>query len=264
MTCYQNGVQSSCGQAGSCNPAPDCLVEFWTGYGYTGARDCYGTKADVDLALANPNGAPLVVNQVSHNDQYSSFRTIEQICQDRGIDPCHLAGVPNKIKTGVTQVYKDANRSGKWKQFSEAVNGDSDFDDNTWYGSWIQGDVDDKISSFSMDFSVAPTCYKAVGGPNCLCIDGGASLLPIECTDAKLGEGWTKVSAAKNVWVLFSPDAYSPALLGHKAGSTTVQLYLKDYYLTYPGTPGSGFGIEWHYLANAPLLWFDYSVPGAF
>ncbi len=263
-SCYQNGVPTTCGQSGVCSPPPDCLVEFWTGYGYTGARDCYGTKADVERVLAS--GGRLDITQVSRNDQYSSFRTIEQVCQDRGISPCHLAGVPNKVKTGATRVYKDANFSGKSKQFPEWVNGDSDFDNDLWYDAWLQGDIDEKISSFFMGFSVAPTCYKAYrDSPSCgLCLDGGAWLQPFECTNAAnplTGEGWIKVDTAKNVWVFFYPGTYSPASVGYNGN---YRLYLKQYNLVYPAPSGSQYGIEWRVQNNPTTLWFENSVPGSF
>ena len=265
MFCYQYGVPSTCGQSGACNPPPDCLVEFWTGYGYTGTRNCFGTKSDVEQVLAN--GGRLDVNQVSNNDQYSSFRTIEQTCRDRGISPCRFAGVPNTIKTGATRVYKDTNLSGKSKQFPEWVDGDADFDDDHWYDNWWQGDIDEKISSFYMDFSVAPTCYKAFrDGPSCgLCLNGGAWLQPFNCTavaNPLKGEGWIKVDATKNVWVFFYPGTYSPATIGYDQGD--YRLHLQYYELVYPATFGASYDIEWHARANPTKTWFDKTVAGAF
>lgn len=262
--CSTNGGASTCGSFGTCNyTPPDCLVEFWTGYGYTGTRDCYGTPADVEQAAAN--GGKLVVKAVKSNDQYSSFRTIEQVCADRFIHPCHLAGVPNKIKTGATTIYKDANLTGQWAQFAATVDGVPDMRKKYWQDNLVLGNTDDKLSSFIMEFSVAPTCYQA-DGIACpgLCIDGGAWLNPIECTvstDTNNQQGWAQVDPVKNVWVRFTAQSYAPTKYYNVNGQIRwgLQEHFKFVY------PGYYHELDWVY-SNAPVppIYFQGSVVGAF
>lgn len=259
-SCYQNGAATTCGQFGVCNPPPDCLVEFWTGYGYTGTRDCYGTQADVENAVGKTGS--LAVQMVIKNDQYSSFRTIEQVCLDRGISPCHLAGTPNAIKTGITTIYKDFNLSGMPTQFADSADKSPDFRTKYWGNSPIMGNIDKKMSSFVMSFSVGPTCFHASGLGGCnLCIDGGAWLVPYKCTTVakeNTAEGWYKT---KNIWVHFDGGSYAPTKFSYVNGKIVWGLQ-KNFYLMYPGTMHD---IDWIYSNNdIPPVYFQLSVPGAF
>jgi hypothetical protein len=263
-SCYHNGIPKTCGAYGTCTPPPDCLVEFWTGANFTGTRSCYGTAEDVERVRSE--GGRLDVMSVTHNDQYTSFRTIEQVCRNKGISPCRFANILNPIITGSTKVHKDGSLSDKSKVFSSGVDSDGNFDNDTWYDNWLQGDIDNKISSFFMNFTVGPVCYKAVGSPPCtLCMEGGAYLYPFDCkvvaATPSQNQGWIQVDAGKKIWVFFDSNTYSHARMGILNGVYRIKLD-PPYFLVYPGTR-YGKDIEWHTSSSVGVTWFENTVPGA-
>ena len=265
LQCYSGGGITSCQQWGSCNPPPDCLVEFWTEYGYTGVRDCYGTQDDLQQAL-NGSGK-LTINQVLSNDQYSSFRTIEQVCADRGISPCRIGNMPNTIKTTDTIVYADPALSGSLAAvFKDAVNAFPDLRKKRWGDFPIMPNVDNKISSISVNYLLKPVCYRVVDGGNCpLCLDGGGWIFPYSCAaiaNISNSQGWYHADKVKNVWVYFDAASGAPTKFTNKNGTLMWGLDT-GYYLVFP-VPNWPNRIEWHFGFNVPAVYFQSTVPSPF
>lgn len=148
-SCTVNGAASTCGAYGVCLPPPDCLFEFYTDSNFGGIKDCFGTTSDLAAAVQNSSGTQLLFrwSAVPHNDMYSSFKSANAICNERGISPCRLAGSPYAFTYGYVEVYQDSNYDGKYKDYDSWS--DLDFMDDHWYDEFWQGHVNDQTSSFS-------------------------------------------------------------------------------------------------------------------
>lgn len=259
--CLHNGSAKTCGGAGMCLPKPDCLIEFWTDAGYTGTRACYGTSADIDQAIASGGSATLTVNQVAHNDKYSSFRTIEEICALRGDTECYLQGTSREVRVGDVTVYQHANLKGAWRRFLADVESTANF-----YGMSFTPilKLNDMISSFTLQYTVAPACFRVVGAGCNFCLDGMGWAGAIDCsvvaTPLSSAGGWVQVDAAQNVWAWFDQDSQAPLQLYESSPGVFAWGLHKDFRIVYPG---EFYTIEWRYGASKPTI-FQPHIPGAF
>lgn len=133
--------------------ASTLVVRFFEHTVYSGTS--YGLYTDVTNTGLFEYGLPYA-GSVGMNDMWSSFYTIDAVCST-----CRVAGLAHDVYD--VKVWKDANYSGKWFEFG-GDDYDSDFTNDRWYDNFLQGRIDNEVSSFKVKMSVFT--------PQVICGDG--------------------------------------------------------------------------------------------
>jgi hypothetical protein len=116
-----------------------------------------GTASDLNNAVQQ-QGLPYLMfgfPTLPHPNSYSSFQDAKTICANHVTSPCRLSGSPYVIEdVEYVQGWENGEYGGK-SVYWQGVHYDGNFDDDHWYGSWWQGDVEDKISSVKIRVRVS-------------------------------------------------------------------------------------------------------------